>query len=74
MRTTLHLDDEAYKVAMQHAKIRKIGLGRAVSDLIRRGAQSEMPVKEKGGLLVFDPPKGLPKITVEQVKRLAEEW
>lgn len=74
MRTTLHVHDEAYKVAMRHAKMRKIGLGRAVSELILRGAQAEMPVKEKAGLLVFDPPKDFPKITPEQVKRLAEEW
>lgn len=74
MRTTLHVDDEAYKIAVRHAKLRKIGLGRAVSDLILRGAHAEMPVKEQAGLLVFDPPKSFPKITPEQVKRLAEEW
>jgi hypothetical protein len=74
MRTTLHVDDEAYQIALRHAKLRKIGLGRAVSDLILRGAQAEMPVKRKAGLLVFDPPKNFPKITPEQVKRLAEEW
>lgn len=47
MRTTLHLDDEAYRIAVRHAAMQKIGLGA---------------------------PKQLPKITAEQVKRLAEEW
>ena len=74
MRTTIHIDDEAYGVAMRHAKMRKIRLGRAISELIVRGEQAEMPVKEEAGLLVFDPPKHLPKITAEQATRLAEEW
>lgn len=68
------MDDEAYRLAVHHAKICNIGLGRAVSDLIVRGAKAELPVKEKHGLTVFDPPKQLPKTTTEQVKQLAEEW
>lgn len=74
MRTTLHIDDEAHRIAVRHAKLRKIRLGRAVSDLILRGARAELPVKEDQGLLIFDPPRRLPRITPEQVKRLAEEW
>lgn len=74
MRTTLHLDEEAYRIALRHAKARKIGIGRAVSDLILCGSKAEMPVKQTAGLLVFDPPKDFPKITPERVKRLAEEW
>ena len=59
---------------MRHAKMRKIGLGRAISDLIVRGAQAELPVKEENGLVVFDPPEHLPRITTEMVKQLSEEW
>ena len=74
MRTTLHIDDDAYKVAVRYAKLRKIRVGQAVSALIVRGSQAEVPVKEMGGLLIFDTPKDFPKITTEQVKRLAGEW
>lgn len=74
VRTTIHLSDEAYRLALHHAKARNIGLGRAVSDLIIRGAKAELPLKEESGLLIFDPPEELPQISVEQVKRLAEEW
>jgi len=70
----LHVDDAAYRIAVHHAKMRKVRLGRAISDLIIRGAEAETPVKEENGLVVFDPPKRLPNITTEQVKRLAEEW
>ena len=73
MRTTLHVDDEAYTIAVRHAKLRKIRLGRAISDLIIRGAKAEIPVRQENGLTVFDPPAHLPKLTTEQVKRLAEE-
>lgn len=45
-----------------------------MSDLIIRGAKAELPLKEESGLLIFDPPEELPQISVEQVKRLAEEW
>jgi hypothetical protein len=74
MRTTLHVDDDAYRIAARHARVRKIGLGRAVSELIVRGAHAEIPLKSENGLTVFDPPKHLPKLTTEQVKRLSEEW
>jgi hypothetical protein len=74
MRTTLHVDDEAYRLAVRHAKMRGIRLGRAISDLIVRGARAEIPLKEQDGLLIFDPPQHLPETTTEQVKRLAEEW
>ncbi|MBS1823991.1 MAG: hypothetical protein JST93_01600 [Acidobacteria bacterium] len=37
--------------AMQHAKTRKIRLGRVVPEMIRRGTRSEMPLKEKGGFV-----------------------
>lgn len=74
MRTTLHLDDKAYKIAAHHAQTRRIGLGRAVSDLIVRGAKAGIPVKNENGLVIFDPPQELPRIGTDEVKRLAEEW
>ena len=74
MRTTVHLDDDAYRTAVRHAKSRKIGLGRAISELITRGAAVRIPVNEQDGLVIFDPPKDLPTVTAEQIKRLAEEW
>jgi hypothetical protein len=48
-------------------------LRRIQTELIVRGAKAEIPTKEENGLLVFDPPELLPRITTEQVRRLAEE-
>jgi len=43
-------------------------LGKAVSDLARRGLRVAPPVKEVNGLVVFDPPEGAPKITMRKVR------
>lgn len=73
MRTTLHIDDEAYRIAVRYAKDRKIGLGKAFSELVERGAKARIPVRERNGLLVFDPPPGMPVVTTEMVKKIMEE-
>lgn len=64
-----------HKIAAHHAQTRRIGLGlgRAVSDLIVRGARAGIPVKNENGLLIFDPPPELPRIGADEVKRMAEE-
>jgi hypothetical protein len=67
MRTTLTLDDDVLKEAAKRARTLKTSLGKAVSDLARRGLQSSPPVKQSNGLTVFDPPKGSPRITMRKV-------
>lgn len=68
VRTTLTLDDDIMKEAAIRAKILKISLGKAVSDLARRGLKVAPPVKQVNGLILFDPPKGSPRITMRKVK------
>jgi hypothetical protein len=68
MRTTLTLDDDILKEAADRARILKTSLGKAVSDLARRGLQVAPPVKRIGDLAVFDPPKGAPKITMRKLR------
>jgi hypothetical protein len=69
MRTTLTLDDDILKEAAKRAKEFKIPLGKAVSDLVRRGLQAAPPVKQANGLVVFDPAEGSPRITMRKVVR-----
>ena len=38
MRTTLNLDDDAFELAKNYAKDRSITLGKALSELVRRGS------------------------------------
>ena len=68
MRTTLTLDDDILAEAGKRAGLLHVSLGKAVSDLVRRGLQVAPPVCEVNGLVVFDPPKGSPKITARKVK------
>ena len=68
MRTTLALDDDVLKEASRRARALKIPLGKAVSDLVRRGLQASPPVKQVDGLVVFDPPEGSAIITMSRIK------
>lgn len=73
MRTTLALDDDSLEIARRFAKGRRISLGKAVSDLLRRSVTRPLRSKEVNGLTVFDLPAGSPAVTSEQVKRLESE-
>lgn len=74
MRTTLTLDDDVLADASKRAELLRVSLGKAVSDLARRGLQTAPPVRELNGLFVFDPPKGSPKITARQVKEALSDF
>lgn len=69
-RTTLALDDEVFAIAKQYADSRSISLGRAVSDLIRRGLKARSAGREANGLIIFDLPVDSPKVTPDRVRRL----
>lgn len=73
MRTTLHIDDEAYRIVIRYAKDRKIGVGQAVSELVVKAARAKLPVKQVDGVFVFDLPPDSPEVTHEQVKRAITE-
>jgi hypothetical protein len=74
MRTTLTLDDDIAAEAAKRAAMLRISLGKAISDLARRGLQMAPPVREIDGLVVFDPPKSSPKITARKVKEALSEF
>jgi hypothetical protein len=73
MRTTLNLDDDVLSVVKQYAETRSVGLGKAVSELVRRGIAAPVPTRTVNGLLVFDPPSDSPKVTTKMVRELEAE-
>lgn len=73
MRTTLTLDDDVAVVAAQQVKLRGQSLGKAVSDLVRRGLNAPVPTEEKNGLKIFKLPPDSPVVTTEQVRGLERE-
>ena len=73
MRTTLNLESDAMDAV--HAYARKTGLpmGKAASQLIRRGYQYQLTTRTVNGLPVFEVPEEYPRISTRQVLELLNE-
>ncbi|MGA7522737.1 MAG: hypothetical protein WBW84_09645 [Acidobacteriaceae bacterium] len=72
MRTTLAIDDDVLEEVKQYAVQRDISLGKAATDLIRRGISQPAPTHRKNGLRVFSRSDGR-LITPELVRKLDSE-
>jgi hypothetical protein len=73
VRTTLNLDDDVLDEVKQYADRRSVALGKAASDLIRRGLNSPLQTKTVNGLQVVVLPENTPKIDSARVKSLLED-
>lgn len=73
MRTTLALSDDALDLARKLARRKRVSLGEAVSELVRRGAQLPVPTIERQGLVVVRLPKGSARVTAARVEELLED-
>jgi hypothetical protein len=73
VRTTLSLDDDLMRLVRRYAESRSLGLGKAVSELVRRGFSTERPTRVVGGLRVFDLPPDSPKVTTQSIRDLEFE-
>ena len=62
-----------FELATRQAKLRGMSLGKAVSDLVRRGLRAPTPARESGGIVVFQLPADSPEVTTEDVRRLEDE-
>ena len=68
IRTTLTLDDDVFSAARSLAAARGLSLGKAVSELARRGATSELSLRKKNGFFVFDVPLDAPRFGLTEVQ------
>lgn len=73
MRTTLSLDDDVLEEAKTYAQIRDIALGKAVSELVRRGLNAPLQTRTLNDFHVVDLPPGSPRVTSEHVRNLQDE-
>ena len=73
MRTTLSLDDDVLREVKEYADSRNLALGKAVSQLVRRGLQAPLQTRLVNGFHVVELPEGSPPITSEQVRKLQDE-
>lgn len=72
MRTTLSIDDDALDLARELGRRSGLPLGKAVSELVRRGASVTFPVVVREGLAVVQLPEGSPAVTADAVEKLKE--
>jgi hypothetical protein len=73
MRVTLNLDDDAVKILREYSKTHSLSLGKAASELIRRGWDAPVQMKMVNGFFRVVLPKGSTKITAERVNQLSED-
>jgi len=73
MRITLTLEDDAVKAVKSHAKLLRLSLGEAASELIRRGVRYQLGIRRVNGLPVLDAPQDFPTITSKQIRELLGE-
>jgi hypothetical protein len=73
MRTTLNLEDDVFDLLRQYAESRALALGKAASELVRRGLEAPTPTRIVNGFVVFDVPADSSPITSKRVKQLETE-
>jgi hypothetical protein len=73
MRTTLNLDDDVVGKLKAFAESRSMALGKAASDLMRRGLNAKVETRLVNGIHVVVLPPDSPKVSSERVKQLLED-
>jgi hypothetical protein len=73
MRTTLSLEDDVFQLVKSYAENRSLAMGKAVSELVRRGLNAPVKTRVVNGLVVFDVPEDSEPVTSRLVKRLETE-
>lgn len=67
------MEDDAVKEIRSYAKRRRVSLGKAASDLVRRGARYQPATRKLNGLPVLEAPDDFPVITNARVRELLDE-
>jgi hypothetical protein len=73
MRTTLSLDDDVFREAKTYAESRDIPIGKAVSELVRRGLRAPLHTRVVNGFHVVELPPGSSQVGSEHVRKLQDE-
>jgi hypothetical protein len=73
MRTTLNIDDDVLQSLKEFAETRSMALGKAASDLVRRGLAAPVATSVVNGLHVVTLPPHSPSIGNDHVRQLLED-
>jgi hypothetical protein len=72
MRTTLDIKDDVLEKVKEYAAARSISKGAAVSEVLERGFNAEVPTKWENGILIFSPGPESGMITLEKALALKD--
>jgi hypothetical protein len=73
MRATLNLPEDVYQLARALAELRRISLGDAVAELVRRGTRSPVPIDTATPFPSFVLPPDAKPITLEDALAAEDE-
>jgi hypothetical protein len=73
MRTTINLPDDVYEAARSLANARRISLGEAIGELVRRSNRPPAKIGFEGRVPVAILPEDSPIITLEHSLRIEDE-
>lgn len=73
MRTTVNLPDDVYEVARSIAAAKRISLGEALAELIRRGLEPVAVSNDESGFPSFSVNRQAAPITLEQTLQAEDE-
>lgn len=73
MRTTLNLDEDIAETIKSYAESRSVSIGKAASDLIRKGLEAPLQTRLVNGFPVVVLPPNSPVVTSEHVRQLLDE-
>jgi hypothetical protein len=73
VRRTLHIDEDVYQAAKRLADAEKVSIGKALSDLARRGLIRPPAIEKKRGVPVFSVPTNAPPLSLELVRRALDD-
>jgi hypothetical protein len=74
VRTTVDIDDDILQAARSLARSRRVSLGRALSQMARKGLQPNPALADDPLFPCFPCSPNDPPVTAEQVKEALEEW
>ena len=72
-RTTLQIEDDALRVAKEHASRHGLTLGKAVSELVRQAADRPLVTDARNGFRLVRLSRRSPKVTAALVKQLSDD-
>ena len=72
MRTTIDIRNKVLERVKEYAAGRAVSRGQAVSDLLERSLNADLPTVWENGLLVFNPGTGSETLTLERTLQLED--